>query len=241
MGSEGQTRETVQHEAARTAEHARTATAEVAATAKEQARQVTREAGEQARRVVDDARERLSGELDSQTGRAASGLRQWADELDHMAEAGADGSPVRTAVRQLSDGGRQAADYLDEHGVGGVVERVGDFARRRPGAFLLGAAVTGFLAGRLAKATASAGSAGGPAGAYQSSAGGGETPSRAPLPAATGTPATRTSTTGTSAPAASRSVPGATGTPPAGGSYGTTPYDDGAQATPPAGPSGQVR
>ena len=228
MESEGQAKEAVQHEAAQTVEHARTATAEIAETAKEQARQVTQEVGEQARRVVDDARQRLSGELGSQTGRAASGLREWADELDRMAEAGAGGSPVRTAVRQLSDGGRQAADYLDEHGVGGVVERVGDFARRRPGAFLIGAAVTGFLAGRLAKATASAGSAGGPAGAHQETA---EAPSRAPSAAATGT----------SASAASAPVPGSAGMPSAGGSYGTTPYEDGAQATPPTGPSGQVR
>jgi hypothetical protein len=120
---------------------------------------------------------------------------------------------VRTAVRQLSDGGRQAADYLDEHGVGGVVERVGEFARRRPGTFLIGAAVGGFLAGRLAKATVSAGSAGGsPTGSRE-----GEQPA---------------ATAATSAP-----VPGSTGS----GSYGATPYENGAQATPPAGPVGEVR
>jgi hypothetical protein len=229
MASEGQTREAVQSEAAKTAEHARTATAEVAQTAKEQARQVTQEATDQARRVVDDARQRLSGELDSQTGRAASGLREWAQELDRMAEAGSDGSPVHTAVRQLSDGGRQAADYLDDHGVGGVVERVGDFARRRPGTFLIGAAVTGFLAGRLAKATASAGSSG-PAGGQET------TGAHVPVPASAGTPVPP--------PASAGGIPAAGaagGIPPAGGSYGTTPFEDGAQATPPAGPSGQVR
>jgi hypothetical protein len=211
MESENQTRETVQHEAGQTAEHARTAARDVAETAGEQARQVTREAGEQARRVVEDARERLSGEFDSQTGRAASGLRQWADELERMADAGADGSSMRTAVRQLSDGGRQAADYLDEHGVGGVVERVGEFARRRPGTFLIGAAVGGFLAGRLAKATVSAG---GPPTASRADEG------------------DRPAATATSAP-----VPGSTGS----GSYGATPYENGAQATPPAGPIGEVR
>jgi hypothetical protein len=224
-----QTRETVQHEASQTAEHARTATRDVAETAGEQARQVTREAGEQARRVVEDARDRLSGEFDSQTGRAASGLRQWADELERMADAGTDGSSVRTAVRQLSDGGRQAADYLDEHGVGGVVERVGEFARRRPGTFLIGAAVGGFLAGRLAKATASAGSSG-PAGGQET------TGAHVPVPASADTPVPP--------PASAGGIPAAGaagGIPPAGGSYGTTPFEDGAQATPPAGPSGQVR
>ena len=60
--------------------------------------------------MVDDARERLSGELDFQAGCASGGLRQWADELGRMAESGADGSPVRTVVRQLSDGGPAGAD-----------------------------------------------------------------------------------------------------------------------------------
>jgi hypothetical protein len=213
MESRDQIRNAVQDEAAQTAGQARSATREVGETATEQARQVGREAGQQARRVADDARERLSGELDSQTGRAAGGLRQWADELDRMAEAGAGGSPVHTAVRRLSDGGRQAADYLDEHGVSGVVERVGRFARRRPGTFLIGAAAAGFLAGRLARATATAGSADGPA------PGGGEPPGGMPSPPA---------------PATSAGVPPAT-------SYGSTPYEDGGQATPPAGPTGQVR
>jgi hypothetical protein len=228
METQGQTRESVRQEATETAEHARTATRDIAETAKGQAQQVTREAGEQARRVVDDARERLGGELDSQTGRAASGLRQWADELDRMAEAGADGSPVRRAVRQLSDGGRQAADYLDEQGVGGVVEKVGTFARRRPGTFLIGAAVSGFLAGRLAKATVSAGSGE----RHESASGAGEG-------ALGGAPSGEVPSAATETDSAP--VSGVAGVPSATGSYGATPYENGGQAIPPAGPSGQVR
>jgi hypothetical protein len=221
-GNAGRAKEAVQHEASQTAEHARSVTQDVAGTAKEQARQVTQEATDQARRVVTDARDRLSGEIDSQTGRAAEGLRQWAGELEQMAGSGSDGSPVRTVVRQLSDTGRRAADYLDEHGVGGVVGEVGQFARRRPGAFLVGAAVTGFLAGRLAKATAAAGSS-----SSTSSSGTGT----AALPA-----------TGGSSPATvTDPVPDAANLPPASGSYGSTPFESGAQATPPAGPAGEVR
>jgi hypothetical protein len=113
-----------------------------------------------------------------------------------------------------------------------VVERVGAFARRRPGTFLIGAAVTGFLAGRLAKATASAGSA------ERSDTGegmaGGEPSSGIPAPAA-GTPSPAVS------PPVSAPVPGAAGVRPATASYGARPYEDGGQVRPPAGPSGQVR
>jgi hypothetical protein len=228
--AQGQTtraKEAVQQETAQTVEHARTVTQDVAGTAKEQALHVTQEATDQARRVVGDARERLSGEIDTQTGRAAEGLRQWAGELERMADAGSDGSPVRTVVHQLSGNGRRAADYLDEHGIGGVVGEVGQFARRRPGAFLLGAAVTGFLAGRLAKAAAGAGSSS-PAKETSGTSG---TTSAAGLPASNG-PAPST---------AADPVPDAAAVPPVPGSYGATPYESGAQATPPPGPTGEVR
>jgi hypothetical protein len=227
-GQTGRTKEAVQHEAAQAVEHARTVTQDVAETAKEQARQVTEEAADQARRVARDARDRLSGEIDSQAGRAAAGLRQWAGDLERMADAGSDGSPVRTVVHQLSDNGRRAADYLDEHGIGGVVGEVGHFARRRPGAFLLGAAVTGFLAGRLAKAAAGAGSSSSPEETNDDPSG---TSGAAALPA-TGGPVSST---------AADPVPDAAAVPPAPGSYGATPYETGAQATPPPGPTGEVR
>jgi hypothetical protein len=203
---EGNTRETVQREVSHAAGQARSVTQDVAQTAKEQTRQVTQEAREQGRRVVTDARDRLTGEIDSQTGRAAQSLRQLADELDRMAESATDGGAVRTAVRQLSDTGRRAAGYLDDHGVNGVVEEVGQFARRRPGTFLIAAAATGFLAGRLGKAVVRAGSSA-------------EEEQERSSP--------DVSTTGPSAP---------TGTPPSTGAYGTTPYATGAPTSPPGSP-----
>lgn len=144
--------QTAKAEAQATAEQTRTAAGEVAGTMQQEAGQVARQAGAEARRVIDSTRGRLTEEARQQTGRVSDGLRQWSDELASMADSAKPDSPVRDAVHQLADGGRRAAEYLDRRGVEGVVGEVQEFARRRPGAFLLGAAAAGFLVGRMAKA-----------------------------------------------------------------------------------------
>jgi hypothetical protein len=138
-----------------TVEQARTAASGLAGTAREQAGVVASEAQTQAGQVMDQMRERLSHEAHSQTERAAQNLRRWAEDLTSMAESGKPEAPTQQAMARVAEGGRRAADYLDERGVNGLVDEVQEFARRRPGAFLLGAAVTGFVVGRLAKATTS--------------------------------------------------------------------------------------
>lgn len=130
----------------------RSAAGEVAGTAKGQSQQVLRETGSQARQVAQQTRQRLAAEAKSQTERASGGLRQWSDELASMAESSKPDSPVSEAVHQIAETGRRAAEYLDRHGFEGAVGEVQDFARRKPGTFLLGAALAGFLVGRAAKA-----------------------------------------------------------------------------------------
>lgn len=134
-----------------TGERIRAAGGEVAGTAGEQARQVTAEAGDQARRVLSQARERLSRESRDQTRRLARGLHQLADELQQMADRSESGSPAQEVVRQAAERGHQAARYLEEQGLDGMVTTVQDFARRRPGVFLAGAALAGFVVGRIAR------------------------------------------------------------------------------------------
>jgi hypothetical protein len=145
---------TARAEAQATAAQARAGAGEVAETVQQQAGQVARQAGTEARRIVDQTRGRLSDEAQVQTRRTADGLRQWSDELASMADSAKPDSPVREAVHQIASSGRRAADYLDRRGLEGVVGELQEFGRRRPGAFLLGAAMTGFLVGRMAKAAA---------------------------------------------------------------------------------------
>ena len=130
----------------------RSAAGEVAGTAKDQSRQVLRETGSQARQVAQQTRQRMAAEAKNQTERASGSLRQWSDELASMAESSKPDSPVSDAVHQIAETGRRAAEYLDRRGFEGAVGELQDFARRKPGTFLLGAAVAGFLVGRAAKA-----------------------------------------------------------------------------------------
>jgi len=140
-------------EVQKTAQHAKSAAGNVAGTAKEQTRAVVGEAKEQARQAVGQLRGRAGEQVQYQSHRAAQGIRQWADDLASMSEGGKPDSPVSGVVQQVADGGRRVADYLEQHGLAGAVDEVQSFARRRPGAFLAGAAAMGFLIGRIAKAS----------------------------------------------------------------------------------------
>lgn len=140
---------------------------DVASSAKDSGRQVVREVSDQARNVTGDVRQRLAQEADTQNERLAGGLRRMADQLGEMAADRPD-SPARMVVQRISDGGRQLADYLEQHGPDGMLREVQEYARRRPGVFLLGAAVAGFAVGRLGKglfgATTQSGGTGMPGG-----------------------------------------------------------------------------
>ncbi|WP_338897680.1 hypothetical protein WBG99_20485 [Streptomyces sp. TG1A-60] len=144
--------QTAKEQASATADQARQAAGEVTGTAVEQARTVVGEAREQAGTVVRDLRSRVTEETEGQARRAAGTLRQWADDLAGMAENASDDSPARSLMSQAAGGGHRTADYLEKKGVGGLMQDVQGFARRRPGAFLGAAALAGVVVGRLAKA-----------------------------------------------------------------------------------------
>ena len=122
----------------------------VAQTAKEQTRQVTGEVAGQARSVAADVRDSVTNQAHAQNDRLVEGIRRLADELEEMAYDRKD-SPARTVVSRVASSSRRLADQLADRGPEGVLADVQDFARRRPGTFLLSAAVAGFVVGRVAK------------------------------------------------------------------------------------------
>lgn len=144
------------------AEVAKEGARDVAGTAKQQGGEVAREARYQARSVASDLRGSVTDQARRQNQRAAVGLRQIADRFDEMGPG--DDSPAGQVVRRLGAGGRRAADYLEDRGPEGLLQDVQDFARRKPGTFLVAAAVAGFAVGRLGRTvmsnTQSSGSAG---------------------------------------------------------------------------------
>jgi hypothetical protein len=132
----------------------------VAHTAAEQGKHVVQETGRQAHTVVGQAQTQLMEQASAQQKRAAHGLRSLGDQLRSAIDKGEQPGPADDLIRQASGRINQVADWLEQREPGQVVEEVREFARRRPGAFLGGAAVAGMLIGRLTR-TMTPGGAGG--------------------------------------------------------------------------------
>lgn len=132
---------------------------EVKGTVRAQAAQVRDEVAAQGRTVVDETRSKVQEQTGTQARRAAEGLSRLASE----ARALADGRPeeadsVRTYLSQGAEKLLEAADRIhgladdvEARGIESVLDDLQRFARRRPGAFLLGAAVAGFGVGRVVR------------------------------------------------------------------------------------------
>jgi hypothetical protein len=125
----------------------------VAGAAGEEARAVARDAGAHAREVVGETKEQLRRQASEQTDRLSTSLRQMSDQIRGMGEGrAAPSGMVSDLTRQLADVTGNVAGRLESGGLDGALDEVKRFARRRPGVFLMAAAGTGFLVGRLLKA-----------------------------------------------------------------------------------------
>lgn len=133
---------------------------EVAGLVREQATQLTQELSGQGRILYEETRQQVAEQAEVQTQALAVALHRWGDETQALLEGRpAEAGTVGTYARQCADRFHQAASEIEIRGVSGLVEEVGDLARRRPAAFLLGAALIGFGGGRLLRSGGSGGSA----------------------------------------------------------------------------------
>lgn len=132
--------------------------AEVGVTAKEQAANVVGEATAQARDLVGELRTQLTSQAETQTQRLAENLRRFSQELRELGEHGKPDSTMADMARQLADGGHQVASHVEKRGPDGLVSDLQNFARRRPGVFLAGAALAGFVVARAGKGVSAAAS-----------------------------------------------------------------------------------
>jgi hypothetical protein len=123
----------------------------VADTAKDQAGQVVGDAKAHAQDLLGQTTDQISQQADEQTQRLSGNLQQLSDHFATMAGSGEPGSTARTLVEEVSRRSSDLAGYLDNRPSGQIVDDVKDFARRRPGAFILGSAVAGLLVGRLGR------------------------------------------------------------------------------------------
>ena len=86
-----------------------------------------------------------------QQKRVADGLYSVANEAARIAGQGGESEPVTQVVREPSGRIMQAGQWLENREPGHVLNELKTYARRHPGAFLVGAAVLGVVAGRLAR------------------------------------------------------------------------------------------
>lgn len=112
---------------------------------------------DKARAAAHTVRERADEQARTQSHRAADRVRRIADELSELARQAPEDSPTRGLVARAAEGGHRAAGYLDEHGLGGLLDDTQRLARQRPAAFVGATALAGFAMGRLAKAGRAAG------------------------------------------------------------------------------------
>lgn len=123
----------------------------LAQNAADRGRDVAAEASRQAQNLMGQASAQLREQAGAQQQRAADGLRQLGEQLRMMSDRTDQPGVATDLVRHASDRVQQAAQWLDQREPGTVLNDVRDYARRRPGLFLAGAAVAGILAGRLTR------------------------------------------------------------------------------------------
>ncbi|MBA2952403.1 hypothetical protein GON03_20495 [Nocardioides sp. MAH-18] len=130
----------------------------VGAVAKDEIRAVAGTAAEQARSVAGDTVNQLRDQLAEQTGgqrdRLVSTLQSFGDDLERMATQAGEGGLAADLARETAARARALREHLDGREPGQLLDDVRDFARRRPGTFLVGALVAGVAAGRLFRGAA---------------------------------------------------------------------------------------
>lgn len=124
---------------------------QVAGTAAEQAANVAQEVKAQARDLVGEARGQVQDQARTGQQKAAEGIRALSQELREMADGPQQSGTVSEVARQASERADRLAEWLGQREPGDLLEEVRSFARRRPGAFLLGAAIAGVVVGRLTR------------------------------------------------------------------------------------------
>lgn len=192
---------------------------QVAGTAAEQAGEVAHEVRRQAKDLLGQARQQATDQARNGQQQAADGLRTVASELHQLADGGEHHGPASDLAKQAADRLGDAAEWLGRREPSDLVDELRGLARRRPGAFLVGAALAGVLVGRLTR---------GAVDAAHDDDDRGPDPVTAPIAAAPGYPGRPPAPMPYDQPGAAHLPPGGPlggpgGPPPAPGRYGPPP------------------
>ena len=128
---------------------------ELAGTVRSQAEQVKGELAGQARGMLAETQGQLQAQADLQASRLAGALFQVGSQAVALSQGRPEqAGPLVDYAEQAATWLDDRASYIEERGLEGLATDVVDFARRRPGVFLAGAAVVGFGVGRLLRSGA---------------------------------------------------------------------------------------
>ena len=117
-------------------------------TAKTEGKAVVGTAKDETARLASSARSEFRRQGDEQTRRMAERVREVADQLEGIKRGEAPSGATATVLDEVGSRAQRMASRLDEGGIEGVTAEMKQFARQRPGLFLLGAFGLGIVAGR---------------------------------------------------------------------------------------------
>jgi hypothetical protein len=119
----------------------------VAGTARDEAANVASEAKGQAKNLFSEATTQVDQQSRMQKDRLTETLRAFSDDLDSM--AGDRSGLAADLTQQVAQRSRDLSTRLGSKEPQELLQDVRDFARRKPGLFLLGSLTAGVVAGRL--------------------------------------------------------------------------------------------
>ena len=124
----------------------------VASSAREEAKHVADEVRNHAQEMMHEARGQVRQQAEQQTGNVGQALTHLGDQFRALGEGRPeDAGPVGDYANRVADVVQQMGNRLSERGFDGSMQELQRYARRRPGAFLMGAAAAGFAASRMAR------------------------------------------------------------------------------------------
>ena len=170
----GSAMDTAKEEAQNLGQTASQAGGQVVSTAADQAKEVAQETQRQAKDLLDQGRAQLKDQTMAQQQKAAQSLTSLASEMRGLADGTSQGAPgpARDLLQQAAGMVETLSSKLQNREPAQLLDEVRSFARRKPGTFLIGAALLGVAAGRLTRGVQAAhsdnGSSGSPARGYTS-------------------------------------------------------------------------
>ncbi len=146
MTSTQDTKEQVQQTASTAADEGK----HVAGVVGEEAQIVAGQAKDQVRELMNETLGQVNDQSRTQLDRLVGTLKSVSTDLESMASS-ADSGLATQLTQQVAERARGLSTHLDGREPSDVLDDVRQFARRRPGLFLLGALSAGVVVGRLAR------------------------------------------------------------------------------------------